>query len=73
MSGPISDANRFDGLITFTNEQNYIGASDDFLLGFIPEMLPDNDPANSYYLNTRIEPDADCTWIVDNQEELFSR
>ncbi len=62
--------NSVDGLVSFTDEQKILGATEPVLAEPNPSS-PDPDKERSYFMTRRIDDGADCAWVLENAEALF--
>lgn len=73
LSGTVNVFGLLDGGLEWTAEESVLGADDPLLVDGAPFEVDPADPDASEFRSTRIEPDQDCDWIVDNQTLLFAR
>lgn len=72
LTGVVEGSDRFDGLVTWENEQEVLGA-DNPLLDSNPETVVNPDPTASFFRTTRVPADADCAALVADADALFAR
>ncbi len=72
LTGQVQGRDRFDGLVTWENEQVVLG-TDNPLLDNEPDTIVNPDPAASFFRTTRVADDAECPDLIENADTLFAR
>lgn len=68
----VVDVDRIDGLVDWSTEQVVLG-SDNPILNMQTQSATDPDASASYFLSTRVEASSDCSSILAQREQLFTR
>jgi len=70
LDGKIEDDGKIRGLVQWSEYQGVLW-TDNIMLSQGAPTYPDGDPADSYFIYKRIDPQHDCDWIYRNSTELF--
>jgi len=70
LRGVVVSADRIEGLIGWTDEQNVLDATSPLLLAGA-ESVADPDPAKHLFVMLRAEEDWTCAWLAENWRQVF--
>jgi len=70
LDGKIENNGQIRGLVKWSEHQGVLW-TDNVLLSKGAPTYPDGDPAESFFVYKRIDPEFDCNWIYRNSAALF--